>query len=54
MLSNLLIPPNSSKLASDAVFKVSKYGAFSDPYFPIFGLNTELSAGKYGPEKISY
>ena len=25
---------------------MSKYGAFSGPYFPVFGLNI----GKYGPE----
>ena len=30
--------------------KVFKYGVFSGPYFPVFGLNT----GKYGPEKTSY
>ena len=30
--------------------KVSKYGVFSGPYFPVFGLNT----GKYGPEKTPY
>ena len=24
------------------VWKVSKYGAFSGPYFPVFGLNTEI------------
>ena len=30
--------------------KVSEYGVFSDPYFPVFGLNT----GNYGPEKTSY
>ena len=29
--------------------KVSKYGVFSGPYFPVFGLNT----GKYVPEKNS-
>ena len=29
---------------------MSKYGAFSDPYFPVFGLNR----GKYRPEKPSY
>ena len=28
-------------------WKVSKYGVFSGPYFPAFGLNT----GKYGPAK---
>ena len=27
-----------------------KYGVFSGPYFPIFGLNT----GKYEPEKTPY
>ena len=34
--------------------KLSKYGVFSDPYFPALGLNTEFSAnaGKNGPEKI--
>ena len=30
--------------------KVSRYGIFSGPYFPAFGLNT----GKYGPEKTPY
>ena len=30
--------------------KVSKYGAFSGPYFPVFELNT----GKYEPEKTPY
>ena len=30
--------------------KVSKYGVFSGPYFPVFGLNT----GKHGPEKTPY
>ena len=29
------------------VWKVSKYGVLSGPYFPVFGPNT----GKYGPEK---
>ena len=29
---------------------MSKYGVFSSPYFPVFGLNT----GKYGPEKTPY
>ena len=28
---------------------MSKYGVFSGPYFPVFGLNT----GKYGLEKNS-
>ena len=30
--------------------KVSKYGAISGPYFPVFGLNK----GKYEPEITSY
>ena len=30
--------------------KFPKYGVFSGPYFPVFGLNT----GKYGPEKPPY
>ena len=44
--------------------KVSKYGVFSDLYFPAFGLNTERytkylsifspNMGKYGPERTPY
>ena len=30
-------------------WKLSKYGVFSSPFFPVFGPNT----GKYGPEKNS-
>ena len=30
--------------------KVCKYGVFSGPYFPVFGLNTR----KYRPEKSPY
>ena len=26
----------------DTAGKVSKYGVFSGPYFPVFGLNTEI------------
>ena len=39
---------------------MSKYGVFSGPYFPAFGLNTERysvfspDAGKYRPEKTPY
>ena len=29
---------------------MSKYGVFSGPYFPVFGVNT----GNYGPEKTPY
>ena len=41
-------------------WKVSKYGVFSGPYFPVFGLNTEiysvfsLNTGKSGPKKTPY
>ena len=38
-------------------WKVSKYGVFSGPYFPEFGLNISVfspNAGKYGPEKTLY
>ena len=31
-------------------WKVSKYGAFSGPHFPVLGLNME----KYRPEKTPY
>ena len=44
--------PNTGKYASEktplfglllcSVWKVSKYGVFSAPYFPLFGLNTEI------------
>ena len=37
---------------------MSKYWVFSGPYFPAFGLNTEIygiiNTGKYGPEKAHY
>ena len=32
------------------VWKVSKYGVISGPYFPVFGVDT----GKYGPKISSY
>ena len=39
-----------SELFYNNAQKVSKYGFFSGPYFPVFELNTE----KYGPEKTPY
>ena len=42
---------------------MSRYGVFSGPYFPVFGLNTEIYTvnlriqskyRKYGPEKTPY
>ena len=33
---------------------MSKYGVFSGPYFPVFGLNKEIYSEKYGPEKTQY
>ena len=46
----------ASKVSTFAAWKVSKYGISSGPYFPVFGLNTEIygvnqNTGKYGPEK---
>ena len=37
-------------------WKVSKYGVFPGPYFPVFVLNTEFSpnTGKYRPEETPY
>ena len=40
---NHLVPPFTA-------WKVSQYGFFSGPYFPVFGLNI----GKYRPEKTPY
>ena len=34
----------------NTAWKVSKYGVFSGPYFPVIGLST----GKYGLEKTPY
>ena len=31
---------------------MSKYGVFFGPYFPVFGLNTEITEQKYGAEKL--
>ena len=42
--------------AYSTTYKVSKYGVFPGPYFPVFGLNTKIygvnNTGKYGPEKL--
>ena len=57
------VPPNNipdgfppiTIFAKTAAYKVSKYRVFSGPYFPVFGLNTEVpNTGKYGPEKTPY
>ena len=42
--------PEDSPFENIHCVKSSKYGVFSGPYFPVFGLNT----GKYGPEKTPY
>ena len=39
LLSEKLEGPNIDK--ENTAWKVSKYGVFSGPYFPAFGLNTE-------------
>ena len=33
---------------------MSKYGVISGPYFPAFGLNTEIYGVEYGPEITPY
>ena len=37
-------------IATFTAWKMSKYGLFPGPYFPVFSPNT----GKYGPEKTPY
>ena len=37
-------------IVAGTAWKVSKFGVFSGPYFPVFGLN----AGKYGAEKTPF
>ena len=34
-------------LKSYTAWKVSKYGVFAGPYFPVFGLNTEIYSEMY-------
>ena len=44
-------------IIADTALKVSKYGVFSGPYFPVFTPYLSVSspnAGKYGPEKTRY
>ena len=41
---------NEQFMIKFTVSKVSKYGDFSGPYFPVFGLNTEIyGVFLYGP-----
>ena len=48
---NLKFKVKHEKLGSFfTAWKVSKYGVFPGPYFPVFELNTEI----YGPEKPPY
>ena len=42
--------PCVKKVNLCTAWKLSKYGVFSGPYFPVFGQNT----GKYGSEKTPY
>ena len=37
-----LLLGSRSRLISSTAWKVSKYGVFSGPYFPVFGPNTEI------------
>ena len=45
-----LISERKGFLITLTAWKLSKYGAFSGPYFSVF----ELNKGKYGPEKTPY
>ena len=54
---------SNTKAELNTVWKVSKYGVYSGPYFSLFGLNTEIYSvnlriqseyGKIRPEKTSY
>ena len=42
----LAIDSRRPKLLSRTAWKVFKYGVFSSPYFPVFGLNTEIYRSK--------
>ena len=50
LLSNFFVNQKQFNLLIHRCVKVSKYGVFSGPYFPIFSPNT----GKYRPGKTSY
>ena len=49
MLSGFL-SGRKQKVIFNTLWKVSKYGVFSGPYFLVFGVN----AGKYRPEETPY
>ena len=40
-------------LVRNTAWKVSKYGVISGPYFPVFGLNTEIYGVKFTPWNLS-
>ena len=42
VLHTISSPKISSEKNSITAWKVSKYGVISGPYFPVFGLNTEI------------
>ena len=59
----LSVDTHSPFTLKSTALKVSKYGVFSGPYFPVLRSNTEIygvksvfspSTGKYGPEKTPY
>ena len=61
--SVIATPPRFNSCISPTAWKVSKYGVFSGPYYPLFGLNTEIysvnlriqsKCRKYGAEKTPY
>ena len=53
-LPNQLAPKQITNHLIITAWKVFRYGVFSVPYFPAFGLHSVFSSnvGKYGPEKI--
>ena len=60
LVSVSLLYAFSVKMSINNAWKVSKFGVFSGPYFPLFGLNAlylsvfSPNSGKYGPEKTPY
>ena len=53
--SNSSVGRGSTWIINQTAWKVSKYKVISGPYFPVFGLNTEISnAEKYGAEITPY
>ena len=52
--SDFLILSVSDESERYTAWKVSKYGVFSGPYFPVFGLRIQSKYRKNAPEKSAY